>query len=62
MQNLRFGISILVMSARCWPKIVSHFHATGVRCGHISASGKWNLGVRFGEIAADVAAAKSEVL
>jgi hypothetical protein len=27
------------LSVGCWPKIISHFHAAGVRCGHFSAAG-----------------------
>jgi hypothetical protein len=23
-----------ILNDRCWPKIPSHFHVTGVRCGH----------------------------
>ena len=34
-------------SSRCWPKIVSHFHALGVSCGHIRDPWLENLGVRF---------------
>jgi hypothetical protein len=32
---------------RFWPKIASHFHVMGVRCGHIPAPGKQNLSVCF---------------
>ena len=47
---------------RSWPKIASHFHALGVRCGHISVADVVDLRVCFLEISADVAAAKSEVI
>ena len=42
-------------SDRSWPKIASHFHATGVSIyiGHNSAADNQILGVRFGEITAD---------
>ena len=32
---------------RCWPRIVSHFHVTGVRCGHITAAENLNLSVCY---------------
>jgi len=32
---------------RCWPKIIPHFHATCVRCGHISDAHFNYLSVRF---------------
>jgi hypothetical protein len=35
------------VGVRIWPKIVPHFHVTGVRFGHIAAAEELNLSVCF---------------
>ena len=45
--NLSRTGEFLFARVRCWLKIASHFHVTGVRCGHNSDSWPSKLSVRF---------------